>query len=314
MRFPCNADAPRCQRAPLCTSSATVREVQASLLSMNRGGMRQSGRLMPVLRWAGGKRWLVPLLPELLGDIRPNNYHEPFLGGASVFLGIAPEGKSYLADLNAELIETYQYIRDDPDGVWARLRTYKNAEDHYYRTRQAKPRTAKGRAARFIYLNHTSFNGIYRVNLAGAYNVPYGHRANIFMPDRTWLREVSDRLQGADIRVGDFADCLSNVTEGDLIFLDPPYTVAHNNNGFIKYNQHLFSFADQERLSSVVDTIRERDAYYILTNAAHDSIAELFDKGDRRIATSRRNNVGGSSAERGSATEYLFTNLPECHG
>lgn len=277
---------------------------------MNRGGMYQSGRLMPVLRWAGGKRWLVPFLPELIGEVRLNNYHEPFLGGASVFLGISPEGKSYLSDLNADLIETYQTIRDDPDGIAERLATHKNTADHYYKTRASKPRTPHGRAARFIYLNHTSFNGIYRVNLAGVYNVPYGRRSNIVMPDREWLRKVSDRLQGVELRIGDFADCLPNVTEGDLVFVDPPYTVAHNNNGFIKYNHHLFSFDDQHRLSKLIDVVKERGAYYILTNAAHASIADLFDNGDRRIGTSRRNNVGGASAQRGSATEYLFTNLP----
>jgi DNA adenine methylase len=116
------------------------------------------------------------MLPKLIRDIRLNNYHEPFLGGASVFLGISPEGKSYLADLNAELIETYERIRDDPDGVAGRLRPHKNDPEHYYKVRESKPRSANGRAARFIYLNHTSFNGIYRVNLAGVYNVPYGRR------------------------------------------------------------------------------------------------------------------------------------------
>ncbi|MEX1264101.1 MAG: Dam family site-specific DNA-(adenine-N6)-methyltransferase [Actinomycetota bacterium] len=279
---------------------------------MTREAMHQSGRLMPFLRWAGGKRWLVPMLPALIGDIRLNNYHEPFVGGASVFLGISPAGgKSYLADLSAGLMETYRRVRDDPDGVATHLRPHKNDAEHYYKVRQSKPRSANGRAARFIYLNHTSFNGIHRVNLAGVYNVPFGRRSKVFVPDRTWLREVSSRLQGVDLRVGDFEDGLQNVTEGDLVFLDPPYTVAHDNNGFIKYNQRLFSFADQQRLSRVVDTVRDRGGYYILTNAAHPSISELFEKGDRRITTRRRNSVGGSSADRGSAQEFLFTNLPD---
>lgn len=266
---------------------------------------------MPILRWAGGKRWLVPDIPALIGDQRFNNYHEPFLGGASVFFGLAPEGKAYLSDLNTELIETYTTIRDDPNGVADLLRRYKNDAEHYYKARTSKPRTQKGRAARFIYLNHTSFNGIYRVNLAGTYNVPYGRRAKVTVPDRAWLRAVSDRLQGADLRAGDFADCLPNVTQGDLVFLDPPYTVAHNNNGFIKYNQHLFSFQDQHRLSAIVDEIKRRGAFYILTNAAHDSIAALFEKGDRCLLTRRRNIIGGAAAGRGSATEFLFTNLDE---
>src|SRR6202034_875194 len=102
----------------------------------------------------------------------------------------------------------------------------------------------------------------------------------------------------------DFEAILENVKTGDLVFLDPPYTVAHNNNGFVKYNQKLFSFEDQVRLSEVIDRLREIGAYYLLTNAAHDSIAELFEKGDRRIELSRGSSVGGKQAKRGSATEY----------
>ena len=103
---------------------------------------------------------------------------------------------------------------------------------------------------------------------------------------------------------------LHNVGEGDLVFLDPPYTVAHNNNGFVKYNDRLFLFADQQRLSGMIDELRIAGRTTSMTNAAHASIAELFEKGDRRVETSRKNNVGGNSAARGRATEYLFTNLP----
>jgi DNA adenine methylase len=113
------------------------------------------------------------------------------------------------------------------------------------------------------------------------------------------------------LTAGDFETALENIGSGDLVFLDPPYTVAHNFNGFVRYNDKLFRFADQHRLSAMIDTLRERGAYYILTNAAHQSIAELFEKGDRRIETSRKNAVGGNKASRGWATEYLFTNLPE---
>jgi DNA adenine methylase len=110
---------------------------------------------------------------------------------------------------------------------------------------------------------------------------------------------------------GDFATAFENVGPGDLVFLDPPYTVAHNHNGFVRYNDRLFLFSDQQRLSDLIDEIRERGAYYILTNAAHKSIADLFEKGDQRVETTRKNAVGGSAAARGKATEYLFTNLPK---
>jgi DNA adenine methylase len=264
----------------------------------------------PFLRWAGGKRWLVSYIAELTSDVTIRNYHEPFAGGAAVFFGISLGNHSYLSDLNADLIETYAAVQEAPDKVWERLRQYRNTEEGYYAARATKPRTPATRAARFIFLNHTSFNGLYRVNLRGEYNVPFGYKASDNRPNLELLRSASARLKSATLAVGDFVGALQNVGEGDLVFLDPPYTVAHNNNGFVKYNDRLFLFADQQRLSSMIDDLRDRGAYYVMTNAAHASIAALFDKGDRRMETSRKNNVGGKSAARGRATEYLFTNLP----
>jgi DNA adenine methylase len=249
-------------------------------------------------------------VPELIAATEIHNYHEPFVGGAAVFFGLSIGAKAYLSDLNTDLIDTYIQVRDDPKRVWHFLRRYQNTEDCYYAARSARPRLAASRAARFIFLNHASFNGIYRVNLAGQYNVPYGHRTWYNPPCLDDLQHASTRLRSAILAGGDFSAALENVGPGDLVFLDPPYTVAHNNNGFVRYNDKLFSFADQRRLSEMVDTIRERGAYYILTNAAHCSIAELFEKGDRRIETFRKNAVGGAAAARGTATEYLFTNLP----
>lgn len=265
----------------------------------------------PLLRWAGGKRWLMPQLRELIGTTSFEAYHEPFMGGGAVFFGIAPSKTSFLSDLNSDLIDTYIQIRDHPEDVSRHLRRYKNTETHYYAARDAKPRLAASKAARFIFLNHASFNGIYRVNLAGKYNVPYGYRSSYNLPDHAILCAGSHSLRNTVLTSGDFENALENIGAGDLVFLDPPYTVAHNNNGFIKYNNRLFSFEDQARLSRMIDRIRQRDAYYILTNAAHSSIAELFEKGDRRLETNRKNSIGGTSAKRGFATEYLFTNLPE---
>jgi len=266
--------------------------------------------LPPFLRWAGGKRWLVSYLAELTAPVKIRNYHEPFAGGAAVFFGIDFGGHSYLSDLNPDLIETYAAIQDSPDEVWERMRRYRNTEEDYYAARATRPRTPANRAARFIYLNHTSFNGLYRVNLQGKYNVPFGHKISDNRPSLTQLRLTSTRLNAATLAVGDFVGALRNVAAGDLVFLDPPYTVAHNNNGFVKYNDRLFLFSDQQRLSSMIHELRDRGAYYVMTNAAHESIADLFDNGDRRLETSRKNNVGGKMAVRGRATEYLFTNLP----
>jgi DNA adenine methylase len=273
------------------------------------GMVGTSAEITSPLRWAGGKRWLLPKLKELVTGVDIGAYHEPFLGGASVFLGLPPFVAAYLSDSNSELIEAFLTIRDHPTRVSNLARSYRNDAATYYKVRGEEPGGRIGRAARFLYLNHTSFNGIYRVNLKGVYNVPFGHGRPPHIPTPDQLGRVSERLKGATISTKDFAACVSNVHAGDLVFLDPPYTVAHNNNGFIKYNQKLFSLEDQTRLSKLIDELKDRDAYYILTNAAHDALAELFDKGDVCIETSRRNSIGGTNAVRGSGTEYLFTNL-----
>ena len=286
-------------------------EIQGPLFEeLPSTGGEEVGPLRPILRWAGGKRWLLPSVSALIAATEIHNYHEPFVGGAAVFFGMSIGTKAYLSDLNIDLIDTYKQVRDDPEEVWRFLRCYKYTEDCYYAARSAKPRLDASRAARFIFLNHASFNGIYRVNRAGQYNVPYGRRTSYNPPHLDDLRQAGARLRSAVLAVGDFATAVENISPGDLVFLDPPYTVAHNDNGFVRYNDKLFSFADQRRLSKMIDTIRARGAYYILTNAAHQSIAELFEKGDCRIETLRKNAVGGATAERGTATEYLFTNLP----
>lgn len=268
----------------------------------------------PILRWAGGKRWLASRIADLFPDLAFRDYHEPFLGGAAIFLRLKISGTPYLSDLNEELIATYRTIRDAPDEVADTLRLQPNNSEHYYEMRNSSPTCKVQQAARFLYLNHTSFNGIYRVNLKGEYNVPYGRRLNPSFPTHEQLRAISRKLEMAHLATGDFTNGLDFIKQGDLVFLDPPYTVAHNNNGFIKYNQSLFSFNDQRRLSRYIDTIRSRGAYYIMTNAAHTSIDELFEKGDRRLELTRGSSVGGKLALRGSAKEYLFTNVGKNDG
>jgi DNA adenine methylase len=238
-----------------------------------------------------------------------NRYHEPFLGGGSIFFSLSPAGNVYLSDLNTDLIEVYQQVRDAPDKVASCLARYENTAECYYAARAHSPSAPEGRAARFIFLNHTSFNGIFRVNLRGEYNVPYGNRMHVKMPDLVWLQRASQRLDQAKIFARDFEIALGEVQRGDLVFLDPPYTVAHNHNGFVKYNQHLFSFEDQERLALAVKRLDDTGAHFILTNAAHHSIEKLFKPLGRKLVVHRRNAVGGAKAARGRAEEYLFTNI-----
>ncbi len=211
-------------------------------------------------------------------------------------------------DVNEDLINTYQQIRDYPELVISNLSKLKNTEEEYYRIRSSQPRTNHTRAAKFIYLNKTSFNGIYRVNSKGIYNVPYGYRKNIDIVDRTNLLGISKALRGTEILCQDFQASINNVKEEDLVFLDPPYTVAHENNGFIAYNQKLFTLEDQYRLRDLIKIINERKAYFILTNACHPKIKELYQDVGAISKVSRYSRVGGRNKTRGIVNEYIITN------
>ncbi len=263
----------------------------------------------PFLRWAGGKTWLVPYLDEIIGNAVINHYHEPFLGGGAVFFNLDHRRRSYLSDENKELINAYICVRDYPEDLIELLANFQNTEEDYYRIRGQLPIDEIPRAARFVYLNQTSYNGLYRVNRQGQYNVPYGYREFWqFEPEK--IREASRHLRYTSIKACDFEGNKYIVKQNDLVFLDPPYTVSHNNNGFIKYNQNLFSLEDQHRLSRYIDYIKRKDAYYILTNAAHQTIEEIFEKGDHRLELQRASLIGGRNAKRGPVKEYIYTNLP----
>jgi DNA adenine methylase len=269
--------------------------------------MEEDKQAGPFLRWAGGKSWFINQISDQLAELEFNDYHEPFLGGGAVFFSISRTGEAYLSDSNESLIETYTCVRDNPELVIRHMRSYENTEDCYYQTRAEKLSGRYQRAAQFIYMNQTSYNGIYRVNLKGEYNVPYGKRSKQFL-DKSTILAASKVLQSATLSHGDFHDSLTNIKKGDLVFLDPPYTVSHNKNGFIKYNKSLFSLEDQHRLSNYIQEVKQRGATYILTNAAHCAIEEIFGVEDKPIELKRASLIGGKKAIRGAVSEYLFTN------
>ncbi len=262
----------------------------------------------PFLRWAGGKNWLTKNIDPFLPSSGFNNYHEPFLGGGSVFFHLRPTGISYLSDLNDRLMDTYVQVKTNVELVVKHLKRFENSKECYYEVRDVRNfRSPASRAARFIFLNQTSFNGIYRENLNGKYNVPYGFRTkNFFEPGN--LRLASENLKNSRICNRDFEECLDNVKRRDLVFLDPPYTITHNENGFFKYNKKLFNKKDQYRLSEMIDQIKRKDAFYILTNAAHAEVRDIFDKGDEIVEHQRPSLIGGLNAPRGKYSELIITN------
>lgn len=266
-------------------------------------------RIKPFLRWAGGKTWFIEHLEELIDGQQFTNYYEPFLGGGSVFLSLSvTNAVATLSDANKELIDTYIAIRDNVEEVVRHFPLYENTSEFYYKLRAEEPTDPFERAARFIFLNHTSYNGLYRVNRQGKYNVPYGRRKSDAI-DIGEIRKASEALSGVDLVSGDFENRGEIIQEGTLVFLDPPYTVSHNDNGFIQYNQRIFSIEDQRRLANYIHFIMDQGAYFILTNAAHDAIREIFANCGRSMLVERQSLIGGKEAKRGLTNELVFTNI-----
>lgn len=261
------------------------------------------------IRWAGGKSWLVPFVQDLTADLKFNNYFEPFMGGASIFFALEIKNKSFLSDINEDLINAFISVRDNAESVINCLKNWSTDSDSYYKIRALEPTDSVERATRFLYLNATSFNGLYRVNKLGKYNVPYGQRHVSFNYDR--ITAASKKLSNADLSCQDFDSIRKLLSPEDLVFLDPPYAVTKGENGFLGYNPKFFSLEDQYRLGELIDYINSIGAYYILTNAAHEKIEEIFSSRGRMVALERNSLIGGKKAYRGKIQEYIFTNIPE---
>ena len=261
--------------------------------------------VVPFLKWAGGKRWLTTAYPEL-ARIEFERYIEPFVGSGAVFFHLAPK-QAVLADQNLDLIDTYRAIKKDWRHVLMELRTHQrnHCKDYYYAMRDSKPRTLHTKAARFIYLNRTCWNGLYRVNLNGVFNVPIGTKQNVIL-DSDDFETTSRMLRDVELRRADFEETMEMSGRNDLVFVDPPYTVKHNYNGFIKYNEKLFSWDDQKRLRDCVIRAKARGAKIVVSNANHRSIQELYkDIGVQRVLA-RSSVLAADSANRGQYKELII--------
>lgn len=272
-----------------------------------------NAEIKPFLRWAGGKSWIIPFVRNLLSTISYNNYHEPFLGGGAVFFSQDIAHKSYLSDFNSKLIDVYKFVKKDHQRVYDYLKYMQNTKEEYYRIRSAVFTDDYERTAQFIYLNHNSYNGLYRVNRKGVYNVPYGFHKTFNYPI-TRLSMTSSFLKDCNAKIvkQDFEKAIKTVKTGDFVFLDPPYTVSHGkDNGFIEYNDKVFSLSDQERLAKNIEKINDVGAYFVLTNAMHPTILEIFKDVGFCINLERNSLIGGINARRGKIREYVFTNVEQ---
>lgn len=262
--------------------------------------------VVPFLKWPGGKRWLAADHRGIF-PTKFKRYVEPFLGSASVFFALKPE-RALLSDANEELITTYRAIRWRPKAVVDALNRHaaRHCDTYYYEARSTQPEGLIERAARLIYLNRTCFNGIYRVNLDGVFNVPRGTKNTVVLPTDDF-QALGRMLRGVQLENKDFEEIIDQAVEGDFVFADPPYTVRHNTNGFIKYNEKLFSWSDQERLAAALARARRRGARIVATNANHASIRELY--ASHRFAqrtVSRFSSISAASSSRKQFEELVI--------
>ena len=244
----------------------------------------------PILKWAGGKSQLLPeLLPRIPSGF--DRYVEPFFGGGALFFAVQPD-RALISDGNPELINLYQCVANDVEAVIARLKRYVNTEEAFYRVRAQDwmKLPAPEAAARMIYLNRTCFNGLYRVNRRGEFNVPYGRYKNPRICDEINLRNASEVLKRAEILCADYLTILDERTQsGDFVFLDPPYLPIGDWGDFKRYTKEQFYEEDHRRLAGAIHKLNSRNVWAVLTNSNHPLVHELYADFPMVIIPTKRN-------------------------
>lgn len=272
----------------------------------------------PFVKWVGGKRQLLKQFKEL-GLYPPDGfdpikstYHEPFVGGGAVFLDLMPK-KAVLSDLNSELITTYKVIRDDVNKLIKLLKTYKYNKDFYLKIRSKNPKKLSDIkvAARFIYLNRTCFNGLYRVNSKGEFNVPFGKYRNPLICDEENLRKISKALKKIKLYNEDYKNVLKRAKKGDFIYFDPPYYPVNRTSNFTGYTSKGFFEKEQEELRDTFVKLHKRGCFVMLSNSDTPFINKLYSNLDKKIKVNKvlaGRNVNADASKRGKIKEVLVIN------
>lgn len=250
--------------------------------------IQKNKRTKPFLKWAGGKSQLLSELSKYLPE-KYNKYIEPFIGGGALFFFLLPR-KAVISDSNKELITTYKIVRDDVEEMIKILENYKNTEEFYYkiRSQDTKNISSVEIAARLYYLNKTCFNGLYRVNMKGKFNVPYGKRNGKFV-NTVVLRNASEKLQNTEIIHADYIYTLNKYAKkGDFIYLDPPYYPIGKFADFKRYTKKFFYPEQHTILKKEFDRLVNKGCYVILTNSSHPKIINLYKNYDIKIIETKR--------------------------
>nr|MBP3724197.1 Dam family site-specific DNA-(adenine-N6)-methyltransferase [Campylobacter sp.] len=263
-----------------------------------------------LLKWPGGKNWFIQHLQNILPkNFNYKRYVDPFVGGGSVFFALNPTN-ALLSDINQELITTYEAVRDNCNQVKQALQnhTKQHNKEYYYNIRKKRCKVATSIAARMLYLNHACFNGIYRVNKAGKFNVPIGNN-NLEFFDVNYLDEKSNRLQNKEVLCQNYLETINATGPGDFLFCDPPYAVRDNENRFVGYTRNLFSWNDQVQLSNSLQEAAQRGVYILETNVNHPSIIELYQHipNVHFQEISRYTSISGTRTARTQYSELIIT-------
>lgn len=271
----------------------------------------------PFVKWVGGKRQLLKQFRNLglypPSDFNPqtHTYFEPFVGGGAVFFDLLPKNAE-LSDLNYELVVTYQVIRDKVDSLINSLKKHKYNKDYFLKVREKDPKKMSDVeiASRFIFLNRTGFNGMYRVNSQGKFNVPFGKYSNPLICDSENLKRTSEVLKGVKISHQDYKVVLKKAKKGDFIYFDPPYYPVSKTASFVSYTADSFLDKEQIELRDTVLELNKRGCYVMLSNSDTPFINKIY-SGFRsirinKVEAGRAINSKGSG--RGKISEVLITN------
>jgi DNA adenine methylase len=272
----------------------------------------------PFVKWAGGKRQLLPVIANHIPS-KFERYFEPFLGGGAVFFSLVSKERKtkwHISDLNSDLVLSYVTIRDNVKDLVSSLETHaenysKNQSTYYYKIRETNPKNGIDRVSRLIFLNKTCFNGLYRVNSKGKFNVPVGRYINPNIVNKENLFEVSKVLQSKDVSIKcqDFEDALKGVGQGDFVYLDPPYQPVSSTASFTSYTDSNFDFSDQERLYAKFKALDKKGVKVLLSNSKSDEIVKLFREfSDGIIEINANRFINSVSQKRTGHTELLIKN------
>ena len=265
----------------------------------------------PIVKWVGGKR---QLMFELLKNMPKsyNRYFEPFIGGGALFFELQPSN-AYISDMNEELINLYNVVKNDVYELIEELKKHEISKEYFMnirnidRTKNYKKWSNIQKASRFIYLNRTCFNGMYRVNSKGEFNVPFGNYKNPRIIDERNLINCSNLLQKTEIRNTDFSEILNYVQNGDFVYFDPPYVPLNETSSFTSYTKDGFDIDMQFKLREVCDELDSRGVKFMLSNSDTKFVNELYENYNiKKVFASRQINANPNG--RGKITEVLVKN------